>query len=92
MKVSDTDMDDCSRCKGGIISDTDKQWIVANVYVECCLLDNNCKTCRGTGRKWDRLEHWHVGCYAAGGHPYGKAEVVKTKKKVERTLLGDDDW
>jgi hypothetical protein len=51
------------------------RWVLANVYVDVA----------DGGRKWDRVERWHVRCYKDAGEPYGEAlyrKPVITKKKT----------
>ena len=78
MKVTEDQMDECTHCSVSITSDTDKQWVVANVYTDCCIL-SQCKRCGGTGRRWFALEHWHEECYDGASAPYGPSEFKKTK-------------
>lgn len=40
-----------------------QQQVICNVYV------------KGT---WDRVEHFHAGCYATAGSPHGEAEAMPT--------------
>ena len=82
MKISDDQMDDCARCSVSITSDTDRRWVVANVYEDCCLIPT-CKKCHGTTRRWDRLEHWHEDCYDLSGQPYGEPSVPPKKRKTK---------
>ena len=82
LKISEEDMDSCSICTVSITSDTDNRWVVANVYVDCCLIPT-CKSCHGAARKWSRLEHWHTDCYSID-EPYGPpAPVKKIHKRKE---------
>ena len=78
MAVSIVDIDICSHCGEEISADTDKQWVVANVYEDCCR-EVQCRRCRGEGRRWERLDHLHVVCYGVALEPYGPAPFKKTK-------------
>ena len=81
MKVGELDMDFCahSDCGGKITEESDKQWVVANVYTDCCTL-LECRRCRGSGRRWLALERWHQVCYANAGSPYGEPVSQKSKR------------
>jgi hypothetical protein len=83
LKITEEDMDDCAWCAGSITSDTENRWVVANVYIDCCLVPT-CKLCHGTARKWDRIEHWHTDCYFAD-EPYGPPATVKKPRKPKGT-------
>lgn len=72
------EQDQCESCDVKINSDLAKVWVVANVYVVCSDPSDECRTCRGSGEKWDRVEHYHVQCYEEEGSPYGDAPK-KTK-------------
>ena len=85
MKISDDQMDDCARCSVSITSDTDKRWIVANVYEDCC----SALTCaHDPKRRWNRLEHWHEDCYDLAAQPYGPPQVPKKKPRKQQS----EDW
>lgn len=48
----------CVRCDEQVkfVARTQGRQVIANVYVD---------------GKWDRVEHYHAGCYQAAGRPYG---------------------
>ena len=56
---------DCSHCGEEILFAHDMR-VVANVYKK---------------GQWDRLENFHVECYAALGTPYGEATLRPTMRK-----------
>ncbi len=86
--VSETEMDDCAYCEVSITSDSDKKWIVANVYTDCCL-NPACTKCRGTARRWEKVEHYHPECYEAVDFPYGTPE----KKRARRPkAVESEEW
>jgi hypothetical protein len=70
VKVTDLDLADCELCKGKITIETDKKWVVCNVYEDCCIIPT-CVRCKGTGRRWDRIECWHPDCYDRVDYVYG---------------------
>jgi hypothetical protein len=79
LRVGDTEMDTCVSCSIEVKSDTDPKWVVCNVYEKCCK-KKDCRRCRGNGRRWDRIEHWHTTCYTESSKPYGPLLVKKGKR------------
>ena len=51
-----------------------QQQVICNVYI------------KGT---WDRVEHFHAGCYHAAGSPHGEAEAAPTPNR--RAAAGRPD-
>ena len=70
VKLTDLDLDNCTFCEAKITIETDKKWVVCNVYEACCILPP-CVRCHGTGRRWDRIEYYHVVCYDTMDYPFG---------------------
>ena len=53
----------CTGCDGRLnyMAKSKPKQVVCNVY------ENG---------KWNRVEHWHVGCYNAAGSPHGDAQLA----------------
>lgn len=41
--------------------------VIANVY---------------SGKRWDRVEHWHEACYADAGSPHGAPDASKARRSI----------
>jgi hypothetical protein len=52
----------CERCGEQVkfVARSKDRQVIANVYVD---------------ERWDRVEHYHEGCYEAAGEPYGEARA-----------------
>lgn len=81
MLMKYNDLESCASCADPVlfVQSTDNLWVIANVYSVCGHEQEPCRFCRGTGRRWDRIEHWHPQCYEQSGFPYGEATFRKTK-------------
>jgi|SRR5665213_354663 len=89
IKITDEEMDDCVRCTVSMTSDTDKVWVVCNVYEDCCIIPV-CKRCLGVGRRWDRLDRYHESCYDLSDQPHGLPHEPRKKKRVP--VRETEDW